>query len=62
MSCFKVVLIVALSGYVMWDSDKRGKRGFNYDKQVERAVKVLNHVLKGSWGEEGSRGIRKKLK
>jgi len=29
-------------GYV-----ERGKRGFNCDKQVERAVTVLNHVLKG---------------
>jgi len=25
-------------------------------------VTVLNHVLKGLWGEGGSRGIRKKLK
>jgi len=41
---------------------ERGKRGFNCDKQVERAVTVLNHMLKGLWEERGSRSIRKKLK
>jgi len=41
---------------------ERGKRNFDYDKQVEKAVTAPNCVLKGSWGEEGSGGIRKKLK
>jgi len=41
---------------------KRGKRAVYYDKQVEEVVAILNCVLKGSWGEEESRGIRKKLK
>jgi len=41
---------------------KRGKRGFNCNKQVERVMTVLNHMLKGLWREVGSGGIRKKLK
>jgi len=41
---------------------ERGKRDVYCDKQVEKAVTVLNYMLKGSWGEIGSRGIRKKLK
>jgi len=43
-------------------SSERGKRDDYCDKQVEKAVTALNHVLKGSWGEGGSGGIRKKLK
>ena len=44
-------------------NSERGKREFNCDQQVEKgAVTVPNCVLKGSWGEEGSGGIRKKLK
>jgi len=43
-------------------SSERGKRDVYYDKQVEKAVTVLNCMLKGSWGEVGSRYIRKKLK
>ena len=43
-------------------SDERGKRDVNCDKQVEKAVTAPNCVLKGSWGEGGSGGIRKKLK
>ena len=43
-------------------SAKRGKREVYCDKQVKKAVTVLNCVLKGLWGEGGSRGIRKKLK
>jgi len=39
-----------------WTLVERGKRGFNHDKQVERVVTVLNHVLKGSWEEGGSGG------
>ena len=39
-----------------------GKRDVDCDKQVEKAVTVPNCVLKGSWGEGGSGGIRKKLK
>ena len=45
-----------------WAPDKRGKREVYCDKQVGKAVTVLNCVLKSSWGEGGSRGIRKKLK
>jgi len=41
---------------------KRGKRDIDCDKQVEKVVTVPNCVLKGSWGEGGSGGIRKKLK
>ena len=47
----------------MRNSDgERGKRDVYYDKQVEKAVTVLNCMLKGLWGEGRSRGIRKKLK
>jgi len=42
--------------------NERGKRDVYCDKQIGKAVKALNCVLKGSWGEVGSRGIRKKLK
>ena len=41
---------------------ERGKRDVYCDKQVGKVVTVLNCMLKGSWGEEGSGGIRKKLK
>jgi len=41
---------------------ERGKRDVYCDKQVEEAVTVLNYILKGSSGKEGSGGIRKKLK
>ena len=41
---------------------ERGKRDVDCDKQVEKAVTAPNCVLKGSWGEGGSGGIRKKLK
>jgi len=41
---------------------ERGKRDFDCDKQVEKAVTAPNCMLKGSWGEGGSEGIRKKLK
>ena len=41
---------------------ERGKRDIDCDKQIEKAVTAPNCVLKGSWGEEGSEGIRKKLK
>jgi len=41
---------------------ERGKRDVYCDKQVEKAVTVPNCVLKGSWEEGGSGGIRKKLK
>jgi len=44
------------------DDIERGKRDINCDKQIEKAVTVLNCMLKGSWEEEGSGGIRKKLK
>jgi len=43
-------------------SVERGKRDVYCDKQVEKAVTALNCVLKGSWGEGGSRDIKKKLK
>jgi len=45
-----------------WAPDKRGKRDVDCDKQIEKAVTAPNCVLKGSWGEGGSGGIRKKLK
>ena len=41
---------------------ERGKRDIYCDKQVEKAVTALNCMLKVSWGEVGSRSIRKKLK
>jgi len=41
---------------------ERGKRDFDCDKQVEKAVTAPNCMLKDLWGEEGSGGIRKKLK
>jgi len=43
-------------------SAERGKREVYCDKQVGKAVTVLNCMLKGLWGEGESRGIRKKLK
>jgi len=43
-------------------SGERDKRDVYCDKQREKAVTALNCVLKGSWGEVGSEGIRKKLK
>ena len=43
-------------------SGERDKRDIDCDKQIEKAVTVPNCVLKGSWGEGGSGGIRKKLK
>ena len=33
-------------------SSERGKRDVYYDKQVEKAVTVLNCMLKGSWKKE----------
>jgi len=47
---------------VIHKSTERGKRDVYCDKQVGKAVTVLNCVLKGSWGEGESEGIRKKLK
>jgi len=41
---------------------ERGKRDFDCDKQVERVATAPNCVLKGSWREGGSGGIKKKLK
>ena len=41
---------------------ERGKRDVYCDKQIGKAVTALNCMLKGSWGEVGSGGIRKKLK
>jgi len=41
---------------------KGGKRDVDCDKQIEKAVTAPNCMLKGSWGEGESRGIRKKLK
>jgi len=43
-------------------SDERDKRDINCDKQIEKVVTAPNCMLKGSWGEGGSGGIRKKLK
>ena len=41
---------------------KGGKRDVDCDKQKEKVVIAPNCVLKGSWGEGESGGIRKKLK
>jgi len=41
---------------------ERGKREVYCNKQVGKVVTVLNCMLKGSWREEESGGIRKKLK
>jgi len=53
-------------GFLVWKyssiSAERGKRDVYCDKQVGKAVTVLNCMLKGLWGEGGSGGIRKKLK
>ena len=38
---------------------ERGKREVYCDKQVEKAVTVLNCMLKGSWGE-GRSGVSKR--
>ena len=43
-------------------SGERGKRDVYCDKQVGKVVIVLNCMLKGSWGEGGSGGIKNKLK
>ena len=43
-------------------SGERDKRDIDCDKQIEKAVTAPNCMLKGSWGEGGSGGIRKKLK
>jgi len=43
-------------------SGERGKKDVYCDKQLGKAVTALNCMLKGSWGEVGSGGIRKKLK
>ena len=53
-------LITELSAQIC--AAERGKRDVDCDKQVEKAVTAPNCVLKGSWGEGGSGGIRKKLK
>jgi len=41
---------------------EKGKRDVYCDKQIGKAVTALNCMLKGSWGEKESGGIRKKLK
>jgi len=41
---------------------ERGKRDVYCDKQRGKAVTALNCMLKSSWGEVESEGIRKKLK
>jgi len=56
----KVFIVSKLGGIV--ESSERGKREVYCDKQVGKAVTVLNCMLKGSWEEGGSGGIRKKLK
>jgi len=45
-----------------WAPDERRKRDVDCDKQIGKMVTALNCMLKGSWGEVRSRGIRKKLK
>jgi len=57
-------LLVAWDDYICQEIcyGERDKRDIDCDKQIEKAVTVPNCVLKGSWGEGGSRSIRKKLK
>ena len=45
-----------------YSTAERGKRDIDCDKQIEKTVTAPNCMLKGSWGEGGSGGIRKKLK
>ena len=63
------LILVSDAGYMdLWTlvvkfcRSERGKKEVYCDKQVGKAVTVLNCVLKGLWGEGGSGGIRKKLK
>jgi len=60
--CFRYICVFTLSNFLCIDVAARGKREFSCDKQVEKVVTVLNCVLKSSWREGGSGGIRKKLK
>jgi len=59
-ACFRVLnaILQSLSKF----HGERGKRDVDCDKQIEKAVTAPNCMLKGSWGEGGSGGIRKKLK
>ena len=41
---------------------KGAKEVLTIISKEKRAVTVLNHMLKSSWGEEGSGDIKKKLK
>jgi len=67
MSGLLTILLVSLLQCVKVDTletlcSERDKRDIDCDKQIEKAVTAPNCVLKGSWGEGGSGGIRKKLK
>jgi len=56
------MLLHHLANVVFTKSAERGKRDVYCDKQIGKVVTALNCMLKGSWGEVGSGGIRKKLK
>jgi len=61
----EIWLDIGIEKVNMWYNSKsaeRDKRDVYCDKQVEKAVTVLNCMLKGLWGEVGSGGIKKKLK
>jgi len=59
---YYLISLVVGSSFQSIDCVERGKREVYCDKQVGKVMTVLNCVLKGSWGEGGSGGIRKKLK
>ena len=56
------ILGLRYRGDVSEGTVKGSKRDVDCDKQIEKAVTAPNCVLKGSWGEGRSGGIRKKLK
>ena len=58
----RVPLLIQSHNLFLSQTLKGGKRDVDCDKQIEKAVTAPNCVLKGSWGEGGSEGIRKKLK
>ena len=59
---YYLISLVVGSSFQSIDCVERGKREVYCDKQVGKVMTVLNCMLKGSWGEGGSEGIRKKLK
>jgi len=63
MSLVKKKSLSAIKAITFEDQPcERSKRDIYCDKQIGKVVTALNCMLKGSWGEVGSRDIRKKLK